>query len=196
MKGNKEDLCQEEWKGIEGYDRKYLVSNLGRVYSLKSRKELKPYTSSKGYFYVSFSKKSKVKKYSVHRLVAINFIPKHESEEVLIVKHKDGVKTNNRVRNLEWVTYSENKVHATKTGLHVDNVEGLHRYNDSRKKKVSAYKDGVKLHTAEYSREMAKWLQEYDTSLTRNLDSLSATIRRKMNTHVRYFEYYFRVEEN
>lgn len=54
------------------------------------------------------------KRNCVHRLLAETFIPKPDTPERLAVNHKDGVKTNNSLSNLEWVTWSENNLHATR----------------------------------------------------------------------------------
>lgn len=57
------------------------------------------------------------KRFFIHRLVAIYFVDGYSSE--LVVNHKDGDKTNNRFENLEWVTRSQNDLHAYKNGLRV-----------------------------------------------------------------------------
>lgn len=97
----------EEWKNIEGYDGLYKVSNLGRVKSLgngnsnnSKEKLLKPIKRKGGYLAVSLYKEGKLKKFSVHRLVAQSFIenPNNFNE----VNHKDENKVNNSVNNLEW----------------------------------------------------------------------------------------------
>ena len=111
----------EIWKDIKGYEGFYQVSNLGRVkslsravkvgiknvdYATKSEKILKPYKNCNGYFLVKLCLNKNDKQYQVHRLVAEAFIdnPNNLSQ----VNHKDKIKTNNRVDNLEWCTNEYN----------------------------------------------------------------------------------------
>lgn len=121
----------EIWKSIEGYEGLYEVSNFGRIKSLPryvilgngkmcerliDEKILEQKTTTKfGYKKVSLNKNKKQKTFVIHRLVASAFIPNPENKPQ--VNHKDGVKTNNNLENLEWVTASENQIHALKLGL-------------------------------------------------------------------------------
>lgn len=111
---------EEVWKDIIGYEGLYQVSNFGNVKSLGNnftRKErlLKLSPQSKGYLTVVLQKNGKRKTTLVHRLVAEYFIPNLDKK--LQVNHINGIKTDNRVENLEWVSHRENLDHAIKNNL-------------------------------------------------------------------------------
>lgn len=93
----------ELWKAVDGYEGLYEVSNLGRVKGLLRGKILSPKINCKtGYLEVNLYSRGKPKTYSVHRLVAIAFIPC--GDVALEINHIDENKSNNRVNNLEWCT--------------------------------------------------------------------------------------------
>lgn len=97
----------EVWKDVRGYEGLYQVSNFGRV---KNRNRLlKLQTKRDGYVGVALFKDGHRKDKLVHRLVAKAFIENAKGK--LEVNHKDGVRTNNCVSNLEWCTRSENMRH-------------------------------------------------------------------------------------
>lgn len=116
-------MSLEEWRDINDFEGLYQISNLGRVKSLerveKARNGRKRMIKEKiltggeyikGYKFVCLSKDYKKKQISVHRLVAITFIPNNENKPQ--VNHIDGDIRNNTLSNLEWNTNSENGIHS------------------------------------------------------------------------------------
>ncbi len=95
---------------LKGYSH-YTVSKDGRVSSLKTGKILKPHLTSSGYHTVCLSAGSgNTKTVRVHRLVALTYIDKSNKKHN-VVNHKDGVKTNNKLSNLEWTDAKGNSLH-------------------------------------------------------------------------------------
>lgn len=107
----------ETFKTVIGWCN-YEVSNIGTVRNkLRPNVVRKPIINNWGYVQLNLCKNSKYKCKLVHRLVGEAFIPNPENKPE--INHKNGVKTDNRVENLEWVTVSENRQHAYDTGLEV-----------------------------------------------------------------------------
>lgn len=100
----------EIWKDIIGYEGLYQISSFGNVKSFKNNKIrfLKPGMAGNGYLTVALSKLNKAKTFTIHQLVAINFLNHLPQKYVLIVNHKDLNKLNNNVNNLEIITAREN----------------------------------------------------------------------------------------
>jgi DNA-binding XRE family transcriptional regulator len=113
----------EVWKELTGFDYKVEVSNKGRVKKYRNNNcILKSFPNNpKKYSYVFLQSNTKGKSYPVHRLVLTAFIG--EPPEKYVCNHKDGNKSNNIPENLEWVTSSENAIHAIKTGLNKGGIK-------------------------------------------------------------------------
>ena len=115
------------FKDIKGYEGIAKISRNGTVYFLprswevggggvvKSLERKTKGSKSNGYFVVNLNKDKKNKSFRVHRLVASAFIPNPENKP--FVNHKNGIKIDNRIENLEWCTPKENTSHAVNAGL-------------------------------------------------------------------------------
>ena len=137
----------EIWKDIENYEGLYQVSDLGRVKSLErdvyysngavhhiEEKILVPILDRGGYSYIHLYKNGKMKREYVHRLVATAFIPNSENKPQ--VNHRDEVKTNNVVENLEWCTASYNALYGTKIERMLQNRRSYKLGNNPQAKSV------------------------------------------------------------
>jgi hypothetical protein len=99
------------WKEIPGYNKDYLVSSAGDVYSNKKRRQLKKVNHSIGYLRTSLTDKSGERKTPyIHVLVAMAFLG--ERKVGYEVNHKDGNKKNNDISNLEYLTRKDNLIDA------------------------------------------------------------------------------------
>jgi hypothetical protein len=111
----------EIWKDVKGYEGYYQISDFGNIRSLdryvnttygkrieKGKILKKPI--SHGYCRIALQKNGFIRKIMIHRLVSLAFIENIENKEQ--VNHINGIKNDNRVENLEWVTQSENELHS------------------------------------------------------------------------------------
>ena len=127
----------------KGFDVKpfyqYYVSSCGRVFGCKGN-EMKQTTTNRGYKRITLSIDGKEERWSVHRLVALLFVPNPEQKPQ--VNHIDGNKENNDISNLEWCTASENNKHAFRTGLKKNLVKGKYGKDHIASKSIVCVETG------------------------------------------------------
>jgi|WetSurMetagenome_2_1015567.scaffolds.fasta_scaffold20333_2 hypothetical protein len=139
-----QSLIDENWKDIIGYEGLYIISDQGNIIS-KAREWITGFGGKashkdiplkqrivKGYARITLSKDDKEKEYFVHRLVMETFIGKSD----LQVNHKNCIKSDNRLENLEYVTSKENVRHAILNGKFENFFKGKKIYNDKKKIKI------------------------------------------------------------
>ena len=123
---------KEIWKPVIGYhdirgDR-FMASNTGKIKSCVTGKVLKTYVGNRGYESLRLTVDGVKKSITIHRAVALAFIP--NPNQYAEINHKDGNKLNNSLNNLEWCTRSQNERHKFDTGLYdPSRISGEHNGN-------------------------------------------------------------------
>lgn len=147
----------ERWRQFRNWD--YEVSNLGDIRRMSTGRMMKQ-TTSRGYNRVCLCFAGKARTLLVHRVVAEVWI---RPDLNMHVNHIDGVKTNNAVSNLEWVTPKENIAHSVSSGLHPTGARN--GVNTKPHTRAFGDKNGMRLHpdsTMKGSRNPQSKLKESD----------------------------------
>ncbi len=110
-------MNKEIWNPIpdERLEDYYLVSNLGRIKSVRLNRILTPHFHTRNYYYISCQHDGYRRNFLLHRLVAMAFVG-NEDPRNTAVDHKNFNRKDNRAENLEWVTYKENSRRASVAG--------------------------------------------------------------------------------
>lgn len=176
---------KEIWKAIKGYNGIYQASNFGRIRSVPHTTKdilgrvrnfdgkIKTLKKAKnGYLQVSLLKDKTVE---VHRLIAETFIPKKSKK--LDVNHKNGIKTDNRVENLEWCSRSENILHSYNVLHRIPywlNKKGKQFY---KTKKVLQLKDNKVIASFDGTKEAAQAVGCHYTSIIQACNKKTKSIK-------------------
>ena len=180
----------EEWRSVIGYEGLYEVSNTGQVrsldryvktcygsYRLHKGKVLSPSIRPDGYLVVSLQ----YRMFRVHRLVAEAFLP--NPDNLPQVNHKDEVKSNNCVDNLEWCdskynnNYGTARIRAKETAIKNGYCTGLSK-EEYRKKYYQENNDKIKEYRKEYSQ---KYYQENKDKIKDNVRSYYQNHKKECN---------------
>lgn len=169
---------KEIWKDIPNYEGLYKISNKGRVKSIIERGGKKPremkMQKRNGYLRVPLTDINGVRSHkSIHRLVLESFIGVNNELEV---NHKNGIKSDNRLSNLEWCTRSQNQIHAFKNNLQTA-LKGFDIHNS-----VLSDKDVISIRN-EYNKSGATYQSIADRyNITKQ--NVYCIIKRKTWSHV------------
>lgn len=99
----------ERWRPVVGWEDRYRISSQGRLWLVITGRMATPLKNDRGYLVVTFWRDNKTKTASLHRIMAVAFLPNPEGKKT--VNHKNGIKTDNRLENLEWMTHAEQQRH-------------------------------------------------------------------------------------
>ena len=155
------------WKDIKGFEGLYKVSEKGSIYSIPrpgTKGGILKYKDDGEYYRVLLYKDGVGKQFLVHRILMETFIPNPLKKTQ--VNHIDGDKTNNDLNNLEWVTRSENQLHAYAAGLQKVNIAEAHkvRHEQTKRKVMQLSMDGKELKTFNSIKEASKHIGRKDCS--------------------------------
>lgn len=130
----------EVWKEVS-VNSNYEISTLGNVKNKKTQCLLKPYISPIGYASVGLSKNNINVRYSLHRLVALTFLPNYYNKST--VNHKNKIRSDNRLWNLEWSTIQEQNIHKNinkiKTTFYMCTMKPIWRIDINTNEKLEKY---------------------------------------------------------
>lgn len=166
----------ETWKDIEGFENLYQISSNGKIKSLNYRhtgKEriIKPYYR-KNYHIIRLYKEGKMKRFLVHRLVAMAFIPNPNNYPC--VNHKDENPSNNYIENLEWCTYQYNLNYGTRNERASKTKKDKKQTKEQIEKRAKAHQKSI-VQLDKNNNFIIEWQSATQASNELNIDSSSIT---------------------
>jgi hypothetical protein len=145
-------ICMEKWIEIEGFSN-YLVSDFGNIMNKNTGKLLAANVKNNGYKRVSLCRPGRVYEVNVHRLVAKAFISNPQNKKT--VNHKNGIRTDNRVENLEWATMSEQMKHSIhRLGSKCGGIKNLKNDPCFESKRLAGLKNADRSKQREIARDL------------------------------------------
>lgn len=172
---------QEIWKDVLGYEGIYQISSLGRVRSLSRQmfngkgyfnskeKFLIPRITTKGYYSFSLTKKNKTTDFLTHRLIAVAFIENPFNKRT--VNHKDSVRTNNSISNLEWASYRENHCHRVSKIAKSSKFVGVCFHKATKKWESNICVSGKLIHLGIYKTEEEAYSKRVEYENNNNIEN-------------------------
>lgn len=151
-----------KWKNIERFEGKYSISENAEIRNNGTNKVLKQTLGKTGYWTVVIRPYGRGKCFclKIHKEYAKLFIPNPDNKP--FINHKDGNKLNNSLENLEWVTHSENVLHAYRTGLTIT-LKGEQNHNS----KLTEENVGFILGSKEKSKNLAIKFRVHPSTISR-----------------------------
>lgn len=164
------DTKDVKWAPVLGYEKEYLVSTDGRVYSIRNKKCLKPRIHSAGYQRVLLCKNGTPKDAYIHRLMCEAFygIP---TDGRNYVNHLDENKTHNQITNLEWTTNSKNVKYSW--DLHKQERIDYYKENPPAAIAIVGYRKKTKQKVGQWKSmsEAARQLKVHVSNISRSVKS-------------------------
>jgi hypothetical protein len=148
------------WKDIPGYEGLYKVSNTGKIFSCVTNRELSVIQKKDGYTCISLCDKDHNKKqYRIHQLVAKAFIP--NPNNLPMINHKNEIKNDNRVENLEWCNNFYNSNYGNRNLIISQKMKGVSKSKEAIEKRKITLKEKLSNMTKEerqaiYSRTISE----------------------------------------
>ena len=183
------------WKDIPGYEGLYKVSNTGKIFSVATNRELSVIQKKDGYTCISLCDKDHNKKqYRIHQLVAKAFIP--NPNNLPMINHKNEIKNDNRVENLEWCNNFYNSNYGNRNLILSKKLKGVPKSKEAIEKRRMTMKEKLSNMTKEersamFGREITDKQKEILSNAHKKENLSKETLERMSYSNIlnRQYEY-------